>query len=519
MATSKLLLSQLRRCSHCLTRAPVCHLFHAPIPTQTPPSSYCFRSPVHFFHSRSVDDFNNNSDTVTASSENIKLSDGVTESFVGSATTPSEIINLSEGVIGTSGAEESILPVRTLISLLDAYHDFTGFPWWIIIASSTLAFRFALLPVLVLQLKKIQRIGELFPKLPPPFPPPLSGRSFIDQISHFRRERKAVGCPSFLWFLASFSIQVPCFLLGVTSIRRMSLDGHPGFDCGGTLWFQNLTEFPHGLLGSVFPVLIAGLHFTNIQISFRSSSLGKESGLFGSLAEYYKLYLKLLTVPLFFVGYCIPQGSLVYWVTNSSFSVIQQLSLKHPAIRSKLGLPDKHVPAAATKSGESDGETNLDSPAKQRKISVKELAPKELLATHLQKGLLAEAVEYLERAISKLFHAGHPTESEDIDLLIVASQWAGVACIRQGKWAEGIVHLERIGDLKEPEEPRAKAHYYDGLVVFSSALSNVGRKAEAAKYLRLAAAYNPEYNQLLEQLENDDGEFVSDLSSSRRRDY
>lgn len=37
----------------------------------------------------------------------------------------------------------------------------------------------------------------------------------------------------------------------------------------------------------------------------------------------------------------------------------------------------------------------------------------------------------------------------------------------QGKWAEGIVHLERIGDLKEPEEPRAKAHYYDGLVVFS----------------------------------------------------
>lgn len=54
---------------------------------------------------------------------------------------------------------------------------------------------------------------------------------------------------------------------------------------------------------------------------------------------------------------------------------------------------------------------------------------------------------------------------------------------------------------------------------FFSALSNVGRKAEAAKYLRLAAAYNPEYNQLLEQLENDDGEFVSDLSSSRRRDY
>lgn len=52
-----------------------------------------------------------------------------------------------------------------------------------------------------------------------------------------------------------------------------------------------------------------------------------------------------------------------------------------------------------------------------------------------------------------------------------------------------------------------------------SALCNVGRNAEAEKYLRLAAAHNPQYNELLEQLENNDEDFVSDLSSSRRRDY
>lgn len=53
----------------------------------------------------------------------------------------------------------------------------------------------------------------------------------------------------------------------------------------------------------------------------------------------------------------------------------------------------------------------------------------------------------------------------------------------------------------------------------SSALYNEGRKTEAAKYLRLAAAYNPAYNEYLEQCENDDDNFVSDLVSSRRGDY
>ncbi|KAJ0079894.1 hypothetical protein Patl1_24092 [Pistacia atlantica] len=321
--------------------------------------------------------------------------------------------------------KESILPVQTLISVLDAYYNLCGFPWWVIIATSTLAFRLALLPVVVLQLCKLRNIGELSPKLPPPFPPPQSGRSFIDQISLFRRETKTIGCPSFLWFLASLSIQ--------------------------------------------------------------------------------------------------------------------QLSLKHPAVRVKLGLPDKDAPSALEKSEEIDSPgKHLDSPAKQRKISLKDLTPKGPVAlsvkhlskgpkeraisffavifiscvsflpvfillaldkdldyisalivmgqTQLRKGLLAEAIEYLERAISKLFISGHPTELENIDLLIVASQWAGVAYIKQGQMAEGIVHLERIANLEELEEESSKVHYYDGLVLLSSALYNVGCKAEAVKHLRLAAA-------------------------------
>ncbi|CAI0447982.1 unnamed protein product [Linum tenue] len=232
----------------------------------------------------------------------------------------------AKGVVLTdvvSSGEESILPVRALISLLDGYHDVTGLPWWIVIASATLVMRLALFPLLVLQLKKLKTISEFFPKLPPPIPPPLSGRSYVDQISLFRRERKAAGCPSYLWFLASISVQIPCFLLAVTSIRRMSLDHHPGFECGGALWFQNLTEFPHGPLGSIFPILISGLHFLNVQLAFENSSVRKMSGPLGLLAKYYKHYLDFLVLPLLYIGYCIPQSrSSVALSLSQSFAIM-----------------------------------------------------------------------------------------------------------------------------------------------------------------------------------------------------
>ncbi|CAI0447984.1 unnamed protein product [Linum tenue] len=198
----------------------------------------------------------------------------------------------AKGVVLTdvvSSGEESILPVRALISLLDGYHDVTGLPWWIVIASATLVMRLALFPLLVLQLKKLKTISEFFPKLPPPIPPPLSGRSYVDQISLFRRERKAAGCPSYLWFLASISVQIPCFLLAVTSIRRMSLDHHPGFEC----------------------------------LAFENSSVRKMSGPLGLLAKYYKHYLDFLVLPLLYIGYCIPQSrSSVALSLSQSFAIM-----------------------------------------------------------------------------------------------------------------------------------------------------------------------------------------------------
>ncbi|KAK4284949.1 hypothetical protein QN277_001712 [Acacia crassicarpa] len=489
--------------------------------------------------------------------------------------------DLSNGIeqvaAGVTDGNDSIFPIQAVTSILDGFHDLTGLPWWTVIASSTLALRILILPVLIVQLHKMQRIAEFLPRLPPPFPPPMSNRSFKAQFLLFEKERKAIGCPSLFWQLSFLTVQVPCFFLWMVSIRRMSLDGHPGFDCGGALWFQDLTALPHGWSGFIFPSLIAGLHYANVQISFQKKIVGKAGGILALLADLYKGYLRFLTVPIFFIGLAIPQGSLVYWITNSSLTIFQQLILRHPVILAKLGLQDTSSQKMVSKNSgtpkivalDSQGlqgknssltvseensvpQTTPDSPEKWLRIPAENLSPKELTAfsVHVQAGgdressilllklalekdpeyaralvligqlLLqkqsnAEATEYFNRAICKLTLAGQPTEVEDVDLLILASQWAGVACERQGKRAEGLVHFERVADMEEPEDPACKAHYFDGLLLLASTLYDAGQKGEAAKYLRLVVAYKPAYRKFLDACEQDE-DIASDLASSRR---
>lgn len=60
--------------------------------------------------------------------------------------------------------DDSSLPVLAVVQFLDGFHEFTGLPWWMIIASSTVAVRLALLPLLILQLKKLKTISELLPQ-------------------------------------------------------------------------------------------------------------------------------------------------------------------------------------------------------------------------------------------------------------------------------------------------------------------------------------------------------------------
>ncbi|XP_021772376.1 ALBINO3-like protein 2, chloroplastic [Chenopodium quinoa] len=554
MATSRLISGHLRRTHFSLLRPFLLSLSSSPNPSPPLPTTFDHISSLfspsttsfRYFSSRPSDlDFTHQLNSVTESElRRLGFIDG---SHI------SDVVNRL--------LDDSALPIRYFVSVLDGFHDLTGLPWWIVIASSTVAMRITLFPWIVLQLHKMKQIGEMLPKLPRPIPLPFSGRSYVDQFSHFRRERQALGCPTYLWFLASFTVQLPCFILWMASIRRMSLDQYPGFDTEGILWFQNLTEVPNGPFGPILPLLIAGLHFCNIQINFRSSFASEEKGLLQSLAKLYKRYLEVLTLPMLFVGFHMPQGSLVYWVTNSSLSLIQNLCLQNPTIRQRLGapLPSKGENVDVDHEKNVSGSALLDALKEHGHVSAFNLSSEQLVnlsvsylcagrvnralpllrlaldkdpecysaltvmgQTMLQLKDYENAAEYLESAISKISLA-KPTDAESIDFLIQASMSAAAAYYRQGKVAESFAHFERMKDIEVPEEAVVvKERYYEGIMCFASFLLNEGHKEESAKYLRMACAYDSKYSFYLEKLEKDINKgdnFVADLSDSRRADY
>lgn len=464
---------------------------------------------------------------------------------------------------GGDGGGMTDLAMGALVDVLDGFHSLTGLPWWITISFSTVAMRLSILPVLMLQLQKTAKIGQLFRQLPPPLPPPLSGRSFRDQYSLFQKKRRELGCPSFLWNLAYFSVQFPCFILWISSIRSMCVNNHPGLDNGGVLWFHNLTEFSHGALGPVFPILVAGLHYLNMQISFQTSQTKHYPGVLALLAKYYKMYLDILSIPLFLIAYVVPQGCLIYWTTNGLFTVAQQLYLRPGVIRKMFGLPDIGARAGNTafrsplegqemiqrwprgefrmqsRLGSSDNGTTSENMTPKFMFESSTLmegdvseasTPEDLLEQalqHLENGCQDQAIPLIRTAIEKnpdlstsliamaqtfyskmlfseaslCYEHAIPQMKEQDPLIVLAHFGAGLSCRKQGDNEAAIEHLQRLAELKEPELMMNKACYFRGIIVLGSILSNEGRKSEAAKYLRLALAYDPAAERLLKECE------------------
>ncbi|PWZ06853.1 ALBINO3-like protein 3, mitochondrial [Zea mays] len=289
-------------------------------------------------------------------------------------------------------------------------------------------------------------------------------------------------------------------------------------------------------------------------ISFQGSQIKDHPGIFGLLAKYYRIYLNVLTIPLFLVAYVVPQGCLVYWTTNGLFSVAQQLSLRNDAVRKLLGLPDTRAQVGyraqksplewsqledanlQTKSMPSDKGTASESTtpnfamgSMDGNISASS-SPEELLEQALQylgTGCRDQAIPLIRTAVERnpdlytaligmgqtlfsnrlfpeaavCFEHAIPKIQEDDPLLVLAYFGAGLSNKRQGDNETAIKLLQRLAELKEPENPINKSRYFQGMLALASILYREGRNSEAAKYLRMAIAYDPSVERLLKECE------------------
>ncbi|CAM6104480.1 unnamed protein product [Calypogeia fissa] len=437
-----------------------------------------------------------------------------------------KIMDSNIGSIGgevESGTIWSILraPADGVVALVDGLHTLTGTSWWLTIIGSTLAFRTALFPFTVTYMKKSAQFASSISLLPPIRPPKDSNRSLGEQYRIFTKRRLELGIPSPFWATAGL-LQAPLFLYWIIALRGMAMSHHPGFESGGALWFVDLTVPVHGAFGALFPTVVALTHFTNVQVSFRA--IKPRNDLTGFFMKIYQWWLEAVTIPLFIVGFYLPQGVFMYWLTNNCFNLAQSIALQNDGFRGKVGLPllsdlEKLRSKQASQPVHADNNDlevlNLDTLLKSATVHVTQDRDEEALKLlefvvkkypdeaeaynvygmlHIKKKQWSEAIEYYSLAISK---------ATDDSQRITAFMGAGISLYNQGQRQEAISVMKPLVDIQVPQEPLNRQKYLRALVTLGSALSQEGLKEEALSVLAMAVKWDRSIEVYIKQLKQD----------------
>lgn len=219
-------------------------------------------------------------------------------------------------------------------------HDSTGLPWWGCLVLCSAGLRITLLPLLRFQIKHASRVAALKPQLDAAWASSQQhARQQHEQFVHYARQARTIFSKAKVNPFKSFAIslaQIPIFISMVLTVRQMVMSGrYPSLAEGGALWFLDLSlaDASYGL-----PVLNITLMIVNLQIAF-----GKSSGRFLRVVHRVLLLLLAATFPIVSQ---FPAGVFVYWVANSSCSLLQGFMLRRPAIQKLLrrGLPAPRNP-------------------------------------------------------------------------------------------------------------------------------------------------------------------------------
>eukprot|EP01111_Echinosteliopsis_oligospora_P014047 TRINITY_DN5205_c0_g1_i2.p1 TRINITY_DN5205_c0_g1~~TRINITY_DN5205_c0_g1_i2.p1 ORF type:complete len:253 (-),score=85.12 TRINITY_DN5205_c0_g1_i2:14-772(-) len=121
--------------------------------------------------------------------------------------------------------------------------------------------------------------------------------------------------------------QAPVFMCFFFALRRMA-ETIPSMKDGGILWFTDLTiPDPYYIL----PVTTAALFLTTVEIG--AETAGQQQGII------MKNIMRVMALVFIPITASFPTALLVYWVTNSAFSIVQTILLKRPGLRRFFNIP------------------------------------------------------------------------------------------------------------------------------------------------------------------------------------
>lgn len=279
---------------------------------------------------------------------------------------PSRSFNYAASVQGVWKTMSDSTPVHYMQEGLIQVHDFTGLPWWATIILSTFALRtIVTLPLTVYQYKimgRLEKIGQEFPTV-------------LDEL----KKETAYAVKKFGWTekqakimfahsarkqwnnlvvrdnchpaktAITMWVQIPLWIVQSVAIRNIvyclpdpnSIEAKmtlAELSVGGFGWIPNLTEVDASW---ILPVTLGVVNLTVIQIQTSLRKGGPPS----KMQTYATNAFRLLSIVLVPIAAVVPSCLCLYWVTSSTYGLVQNLAFISPKVRRTFGVPQlKHLP-------------------------------------------------------------------------------------------------------------------------------------------------------------------------------
>ncbi|MCO5552505.1 hypothetical protein L7F22_006017 [Adiantum nelumboides] len=391
-------------------------------------------------------------------------------------------------------------PIDLLIDGFDTLNYLTGLPWWGTISVSAIILRALMLPLKVLQDRKLAEIRSQGPILQlERLARGLSQGKLLEECRQLRKRRQGVSSPSFLWILGpGICIQVPLVLTIVWSLRRMAVEQHLGFATGGILWFMDLTVPGEGLVGAVLPLLVAAVYFGNVHVLFRGQPIRK--GLLGELEKAWRTFLKYSNFLTFWCICYAPQALQVFLVPHSIMTLAQTKLFSNEKFVTQVVGPRKN---AAVKLPVASGDQDTTA-LRSYETLLKDAG------SCFTSGKMSQAIKLLKNAIKKepekgeayallgllyktqkdwvnsaVYYKQAISKAETDDFKIAAYAGCGLALLKEGVVMECIETLRPIRSFQVPERPDSRHCYYASLVILGRALLEAGLKEESQEVVQL----------------------------------
>ena len=269
-------------------------------------------------------------------------SDVVTSSTSSTATAAADNITLSidNAIASVDPVVVEVLgngPTHLVMKFIDFLHITADIPYWGAIIVSTIMLRTILIPITISGIQNSARLQVMKPemeKIQKAFTSdPL--KSDVRSKKKYEEEMKGLfkkyNCNP-IRSLSMPLLQIPIFMSFFFALREMGTF-FPDFASGGALWFTDLT-----IADSTYalPIINAVSFLGMLELTTGSNNQMPNKQLM-------KNVMRVLAVAMIPMTMDMPQAVFMYWSANSSFSVVQMLTLKVPAVKKWLDIPDPPV--------------------------------------------------------------------------------------------------------------------------------------------------------------------------------